>query len=212
MAADHADEWHREVLSADQHQALLISDQILRGTGCFIAGGTALALRFGHRRSRDIDWFTTTDMDYLGLAAAFARQPGVTVIHAEPGTIHAEIGPIPVSVIRYRYPADAPDHLDSIPLASVRTAVGMKLLAIVNRGYKRDFIDVAEIMRHGTPLDRMISWATADLPGMTAESILRSLAWRGDADLQPEPEGVSPADWLRALTEVDEAIRRVIAR
>ena len=80
----------------------------------------------------------------------------------------------------------------------------------VNRGYKRDFIDVVAILRRGTPLSAMIAWALVDLPGMTAETILRSLAWRDDADLQPEPDGISLAEWHQILVELDNAIRGVV--
>jgi len=57
----------------------------------------------------------------------------------------------------------------------------MKLLAIINRGYKRDFIDVAAMLRHGLSLVQVIGWATADISGLTVESLQRSLAWHGVA-------------------------------
>jgi len=210
MATEPQDEWHREVLSPDQRRALTVSAGILRDCAGFVAGGTALALRSATGAHATSDWFTTSELDHLAVAMAFAREPNVTVVRAEPGTIHVEIGPIPVSMIRYRYPAEAPDRIDGIPVASLRTAADMKLLAIVNRGYKRDFIDVVAILRRGTPLSAMIAWALVDLPGMTAETILRSLAWRDDADLQPEPDGISLAEWHQILVELDNAIRGVV--
>jgi len=208
MPAEPVDQWHHEVLTASQRLALQATGAVFsQCPGSFLAGGTALALRFGHRRSRDLDWFVNGPFDHLRFAQELTHLPDSRVIHAEPGTIHAEVNDIAVSLIRYSYVTGLIDHCAGTPVASLRTAAGMKLLAIVNRGYKRDFIDVAAILSHGTPLVRLIEWAMADIPGLTMESLLRSLAWRGDADVQPEPDGVTVADWRRVTQSLDAAIQ-----
>ena len=52
--------WHREVLPADSTRAAddLASRSVLEGF--YLTEGTGLALRFGHRRSVDLDLFRET--------------------------------------------------------------------------------------------------------------------------------------------------------
>lgn len=202
--------WHPEVLSAEQRNALELTSRLIAPhPGMFLAGGTALALRFGHRRSRDLDWFSSTAFDHLAIAGRM-EEAGARVVHAEPGTVHAECGAIAVSLIRYHYPVSLPDQFEVTPIASLRTAVGMKLLAIINRGYKRDFIDIAAMLRHGLDLRTAITWAMEDIPGLTMESALRSLAWRADADAQPDPDSLAPITWPQTKRELDTAIKRLV--
>lgn len=209
--AEPCDLWHREILTTAQGHALTASRAVLvEATGAFLAGGTALALRYGHRRSRDLDWFSATAFDHLAVAEQLGRLPGTLVTQAEPGAIHAECSGIALSLIHYRYPAGPPDLCDGIPLADLRTAGGMKLLAIINRGYQRDFIDVAEILSHGVSLPDLIAWAMADIPGLTLESALRALAWRDDAEAQPHPEGIDATGWRNAKRELDQAIADLV--
>jgi len=87
----------------------------------------------------------------------------------------------------------------------------MKCLALVNRGYKRDFLDIIAILRGGTALADILTWATTDIPGLTRESILRALAWRGDADAQEDPAGLAPDSWPAAKRDLDVAIRAYLA-
>jgi hypothetical protein len=207
--ADSHDNWHREILTDAQGLALAASQTILRDVAqAFLAGRTALALRYGHRRSRDLDWFTTATFDHVAVAERLGCMPSTTVTLAEPGTIHAECHGIALSLIRY--PVGPPDCCDAIPLAPVRTAGGMKLLAIINRGYKRDFIDVAEMLSHGIDLSQLIHWAVEDIPGLTLESALRALAWRTDAETQPHPDGIDTAAWQTAQLDIDQAISRLV--
>ncbi len=212
MTSEANDTWHREVLSAAQHQVLTTSQRILAegDIEAFLAGGAGLALRIGHRRSQDLDWFTTSSFDVEQLAQQVAALPDARVIMAEPGTFHGEISGIPLSLIRYRYPAQADERMDGIPIVSLRTALGMKCLALVNRGYKRDFLDLAAILRHIGDVAKGLAWVTADIPGLPRESILRAMNWRADAEDQPNPDGVSDADWEAAKQAIDRAVRSVI--
>lgn len=50
----------------------------------------------------------------------------------------------------------------------------------------------------------------ADIPGLTIESLLRSLAWCSDADAQPEPDGVTVDEWQPVTSELDAAIKALV--
>ena len=54
---------HPEILTAAQLAVLDGLKPVLAGRDFYLAGGTALALRHGHRRSVDLDWFTTRERE-----------------------------------------------------------------------------------------------------------------------------------------------------
>jgi len=202
--------WHREVLSAPQWQAFAFCRDNFHPLGGFLAGGTALALRYGHRRSRDLDWFTTSEFQAVEVAGRLAHSADAHIIRAEAGTIHAEIAGIAVSFMRFHYQPGVCDHLDGAAIASIRTSAAMKCLALVNRGYKRDFIDLAALFAAGFSLATIIDWATKDIPGLTPASILRACSWREEAEKQDHPEGIDDVRWERSVQDVDEALRKYI--
>lgn len=62
---------HREALGRPQRLLLPRLAPLARQHGFYLAGGTALALQLGHRRSVDFDWFRGEPIDDpLRLAAA----------------------------------------------------------------------------------------------------------------------------------------------
>src|SRR5437773_11074601 len=50
--------FHPEVLTAGQKRALRQAGPLMIRRRFYLAGGTALAIQLGHRRSVDLDWFT----------------------------------------------------------------------------------------------------------------------------------------------------------
>ena len=67
--------FHPEVLDPPQTAALQRSGRLLAARGFRLAGGTALALLLGHRKSVDFDWFTESEMgDSMRLAGDLRDQ------------------------------------------------------------------------------------------------------------------------------------------
>ncbi len=50
--------FHPEVLTARQRRLLARIGPPVTREGFYLAGGTAIAILLGHRRSDDLDWFT----------------------------------------------------------------------------------------------------------------------------------------------------------
>lgn len=199
--------WHLECLDPSQRAAASALAARLGSRGAFLGGGSALALRFGHRRSRDLDWFTTDSFDSLTLAQELLATLPLSGIRTEPNTLHAELDGVPLSVIRFAYRVEPPEDAGIAPVAALRTSACMKLLAITNRGYKRDFIDLACLLRHGSDLPTLMAWAQADLPGLSRETMLRALTWFDDADLQPMPDCAPGWTWEAVAGEIRAAVR-----
>jgi hypothetical protein len=66
---------HRKVLTHDQKRVLKQLGPFTFQQDFYLAGGTALAIHLGHRRSRDFDWFTTRQIsDAMNLAGLIRKE------------------------------------------------------------------------------------------------------------------------------------------
>lgn len=145
MAEDIGDNiiWHPETITTGTAETL----RTLRDGGfigdAYLAGGTALALRFGHRLSVDLDFFTPELFHEDALLARLQTLPEFSLVAKSPHTIHAVIHGTKVSFLGYPYRRLFPlSTFEGVPVADPRDIACMKLSAIASRGTKRDFIDL----------------------------------------------------------------------
>lgn len=198
MAQDDAGlVWHREVI-ADEVEATFgaLHD---RGVldAFYLAGGTALPLALGHRRSVDLDFFTNAPFDTDALLRRIEAIPGFSLAARDQETIHAAIGRTKVSFLGYRYPLLFPRlrFLD-VAVAEPRDIACMKINAIASRGTKRDFVDLHEAAKSEGL--RMLFQRFATKYAQTHYNplhIVKSLTFFDDAEKDPMPDMLVPCDW-----------------
>ena len=178
----------------------------LADTGFTLAGGTSLALRFGHRVSVDLDFFTNDPFDPPTLADQIgATQASITGMSA--GSLQLRIGEVKVEFFHHAYPLLAnPDLIEGIRFASLADVAAMKLNAIINRGSKKDFHDIALLLDH-LPLPTMIAHYQAKYHPASLLMVVRSLAWFDDADAEPDPISLHNDSWPAIKAKISSAIR-----
>jgi hypothetical protein len=155
-----------------------------------LAGGTALAIQLGHRVSHDLDFFTLEDFN-IDIAIAAIRKTGLPyrVTSEGDGTLNAEIDGIKVSLLRFDHPfLESPLLVDGIPVAGILDIAAMKVIAISQRGLKRDFVDLYFILRekpfHHIAEHMVKRFGPERVPPL---HIGKSLVYFTDADGNPEP-------------------------
>jgi hypothetical protein len=130
MAEDARDTiiWHPETITAGTAETLrTLRDRSLIGNA-YLAGGTALALRFGHRLSVDLDFFTPELFDEDALLTRVQAMPEFSLVSKAPSTIHAVIQGTKVSFLGYPYPElFPPAPFEGVPVADPRDIACMKL-------------------------------------------------------------------------------------
>src|SRR5712691_7574692 len=135
--------WHPEVLLQDAQQTLATLSTQPAVQPFYLAGGTALALQWGHRQSVDLDFFSEEIVNEDQLLAALQNIEGITVVSKSPETLHLHIGSTKVSFLGYHYPMLFPLSIyKGIKVADPRDIAAMKVSAIASRGTKRDFVDL----------------------------------------------------------------------
>jgi hypothetical protein len=180
----------------------------------YLAGGVAVATAYGHRTSRDLDLFVPHDFDPERLEERLAvALPDLRVTGRARGTLHLEIGGIPISILSYRYPLLASTEKRpglAVPVASPEDLACMKLSAIAGRGAAKDFWDLHVILGHGVAkgdLAALLEDYGRKFPVEDVGHVVRSLAYFGDADAAPLPLGLSPPQWTAIKEAFAERVR-----
>lgn len=192
--------FHAEVMANSMRRVLAAVAPPLNANGFYLAGGTAVALYYGHRRSVDLDWFRETPFDPLALNAQlhdFGIHLDSPVI-AE-NTLIGMLRRTKVSLFAYRYPLIAPLQEWSdygIRLASREDLLCMKLAAIQQRGAKRDFIDLYMLLQE-IPIDQAFAWYRQKYSMDAGASLAYALCYFEDADHEPTPRMHIKLDWRK---------------
>lgn len=125
----------------------------------YLAGGTALALQIGHRRSIDLDFFSTTDevdetsRQEIILSLAHLRPE---VVENAGGNLLMLVGGIHLGFFSYPYPlVQEAVCLENVRLASLADIGLMKCDALITRGSRKDFYDLFFITRQ-IPLQQLL--------------------------------------------------------
>jgi hypothetical protein len=197
---------HSDILTERQHEVLSEVAPFAASQGFYLAGGTAVALHLGHRRSDDFDWFSPVSFDPLALAHALRTAArNVEVRSQETGTLHAKASGVKLSFLHYPYPSLHPAISWAeygFGLASLPDLACTKLAAIASRGARRDFVDIYAMLRSGLTLDQMMRWYRERYEMKDVGHVLFSLSYFDEADAQDAPEMF----WKTAWEEMKSAI------
>jgi len=155
--------------------------------GFYLAGGTALALQIGHRDSLDFDFYTEKKFDSQKLREEFDKRfEKVQEIYIAEGTLGLEVDGIGVSFFKYPYPLIRPlEKMESICLASKEDIAAMKIIAISQRGKRRDFVDIYFLITE-FGLEKIIEFVKEKYPMFNIYVGLQGLVYFKDADEDPE--------------------------
>ncbi len=162
----------------------------------YLAGGTALALQLGHRKSIDLDFFSDHFPKIDLIKQSFSTY-NPQIIHEAHGTIDMVVEDIKVSFLEYKYPLLEPlIQFETIKLCSVRDIACMKISAISSRGSKKDFIDMFYILKTMSFQEVMDSFHKKYENVTYQEThIMKSLVYFEDAEQDPDPDYLVPTDW-----------------
>lgn len=169
----------------------------------YLAGGTALALRHGHRRSIDFDFFRSDpfDTDVLNrrLAATFNQ---FSNLPGDSDTLYAVLSDVTTSFFYYPYHhLQAPVETETgLRLASDRDIAAMKIEAIARRGSRKDFVDLRILCRAGLTLDAIFDDFDRKYGTQRSDRYhrLRALTFFDDAEREPMPDMLVAFDWTEA--------------
>jgi Nucleotidyl transferase AbiEii toxin, Type IV TA system len=175
-------------------------------------GGTAVALRCGHRVSEDFDFFSAQTFAPEALLAQvpWLGSPEPKVLQRQDSTLTLqlprEIGPVKVSFfggIGFGQ-ISLPDHAadNGLKIASPEDLLALKLGVIHQRVEAKDYLDIHALLKSGLTLSTGLSHLDALHPLTTNWMIaLKTLVYFKGGDLEGLPSGVK--------RDLEEAVRQV---
>lgn len=198
-------------LSKDAQDALaLLGKTQLLPKDTYLAGGSALALYYNHRISVDFDFFTPTHfvgreiiqkLDKIGM---FELQET-----ADKDTLLGLFNGVKFSLFLYKYPlVSKPVLYSNISIVSPEDIAAMKLAAVMDRGTKKDFIDLYFLSKRGVSIGKGFEYYEIKYKALANNiySLVKALVYFDDAEKMEMPDMIMNVDW----EEVKEFFRKEI--
>jgi hypothetical protein len=143
--------FHFEILDEKRRKIYPLLS-FLTGHNFYLAGGTALALQLGHRTSVDFDFYSPKNFKkgaILKLIKKNIPQLKLKVLRDFDDTFEAVLeGEVNISFFYYGYPMlEKFVPMNGLKVASVADIAAMKIIAITQRGKRRDFVDIYYLLK-----------------------------------------------------------------
>lgn len=154
-------------------------------------GGTAIALRLGHRQSIDFDFFGRIPFEPAVLVENVPYLSDARIVRSAPNTLTARVnrnGPVQVSFFatprlgQIEEPDIAPDN--DLKIASLTDLAALKAVVVTQRAQAKDYLDMAALL--GSGVDLSAALAAAEViqgPTFSPLAALKALAYFEDGDL-----------------------------
>jgi len=167
----------------DQKRKKLLKElSFLNQYGFYLAGDTALALQMGHRTSVDFDFYTQKIFDSNIIIKVLKRKFQTKVFMLRENTLGVMANDIEVTFFKYPYNLICKTiTLEGIKIASIKDIAAMKVVAIVQRGTQRDFVDIYYLLKNYTLLE-ILRWTHEKYPEISMPLCLKGLIYFEDAE------------------------------
>lgn len=199
------------VLEPETRSLLRKLGTLLSASEFYLAGGTALAIQLGHRRSIDLDFFKREpfDPDDILEMLSIASLGPISVDSRAAHTLNLRVADVKVDLIRYAYPLLCPlVTRDEYQMLAVPDIAAMKLAAITNRGSKKDFVDLYYLLKVHE-IEELIDFYRRKYRDHDPFFVIRSLAYFDDADREPDPIMLKEAPWPEIKNRILIALKAV---
>ena len=159
--------------------------------GLVLYGGTAIALRCGHRASVDFDFFTEKQLDHQAIQQELQKS-AITfqVVQDEKNSLTVLTEPDNVKLSFFgglgMGRVGSPNRTDDgiVSVASPLDLLATKLKVIMQRAEAKDYLDIARLLRDGSSLIQGLGAARSMFgPAFAPAESLRALTFFDDGDL-----------------------------
>lgn len=204
---------YSEALTPDTQSVLKIIGESGLSKDFYLAGGTALALYFGHRFSVDLDWFTER-FNYASSFRQKLEQLGRLSIDEESkGTFNGALNGVKVSFFGYPYPliSSKNKYSENVYLAGLPDIAAMKMEAVGNRGSYKDFIDIYFLLEKYS-LEEILGFVRQKFDQLDYNEVhlLKALTYFQDAQGTPQPEMIRSVDWVEVKRKIKSEVQNFL--
>lgn len=171
-----------------------------------LVGGSALSLQYGHRISVDLDLFSSMNFDNQSFVRMLEKSfKGFTYRNVNnPVGLFGYIDKVKVDFVKYHHHPliDKALVTEGIRFASIPDIIAMKVNAVMKRGVKKDFWDIAELLQHYNIKD-FISFYEKKYPSQQLLiSVPQAITYFDDAEESEDPISLKGQTW--------ESVKKII--
>ncbi len=186
-------------LSKHAQEALaLLGNKKVLPLGSYLAGGSSLALQFGHRISIDFDFFTNIAFETKEIKTLLKSIGEYKGEMETPRAMVGEFNNVKFSLFYYPYNLiRKTTKFMKIELASKEDIAAMKLVAITDRGTKKDFVDLYFLANECFSIEEMFGFYDEKYHNFEVNklTLLKALQYFDDAESSDMPEMIKKVDW-----------------
>ena len=177
----------------------------------YLAGGTALALQFGHRESIDLDWFSKKSFSTKLLKKELSKLGNLRIDSEEEGTLNCSLDNVKLSFFEYPYRILFPlIGYEGIKIADFKDIACMKLDAISSRGSKKDFVDLYFLLKEKS-LEDFLIFFNKKYKGIEYNKLhlLKSLVYFKEAEADPMPKMIKEINWEKIKENILKKVKNI---
>jgi len=180
---------HHEILNSEQAKLLPLLKYFRREF--YLAGGTAIALHIGHRRSIDFDLFKPGAFSSKKILNIFDENHyHYNITRRVSEQLNLTISNVRFTFFEYPYPVDASiDFNKTFRMPDLLTLAAMKAFALGRRSKWKDYIDLYFLIKECFSINDIIQKATFIFGQEFSGKLFRSqLAYHKDIDYSESVE------------------------
>ncbi|MEI7580086.1 MAG: nucleotidyl transferase AbiEii/AbiGii toxin family protein [bacterium] len=203
---------HFKVITAPTKELLLTINQQKDFDQFYLAGGTALALQLGHRKSVDLDFFSQNEFSN-NLIHKFPQQ--YQVLNVFNNSIEIISAETKIMFFYFAFALHFPVIIqEKITLADPRDIGMMKLLALQGRTTRKDIYDLYFIDQEIMPLENLLKIFETFYPKdkFNQYSSFKTLLNDQELATQPDPIMLKDVVWENALELVREKLHKHLSQ
>jgi predicted nucleotidyltransferase component of viral defense system len=179
--------------------------------GFSLVGGTALSLLYGHRKSVDLDLFSSKPFENEAIIKSFEKKFKSSFDNrtATPRFgVFCFVDEVKIDLVRHPHPLIRPEETrDGLRMFSTEDIIAMKVQAVLGRGKKKDFWDIAELLNHYTVSDfvqfHKEKYSTQNL----LITVPQAISYFADAEESEDPISLKKQTWKSVQQAINAKVR-----
>jgi predicted nucleotidyltransferase component of viral defense system len=179
-----------------------------------LVGGTALALCYGHRKSDDLDLFSNKPFENPELVNALEKKFKTSFVNRTTNPrfgIFGFVKDVKIDFVSHPHALIRSElNIEDIRMFSTEDIIAMKVQAILGRGRKKDFWDIAELLQHFSVTDfikfHKEKYATQNL----LITVPQALTYFADAEESEEPISLKKQTWDSVKEFINAKVREYL--
>lgn len=179
-----------------------------------LVGGTALSLLYGHRKSVDLDLFSPVPFENEVVVSCLSKKFGSQFLMEEKPPhfgVFSFIDDVKVDFVRHPHPLIREiEHVEGVRMFSTPDIIAMKVQAVLGRGKKKDFWDIAELLNHYRVKDFIQFHQEKYFAQNLMITVPQAITYFADAEEGEDPISLKGQSWMSVKKKITDEVRNFL--